>query len=101
MIFSQAETPSLDRHEDLNRLLSHQPARPQPHTLEQYQALAENERRAFDTERLDYLGGGLTVATPQVQRLIKSVRLAILGNRGRASGRTGVMVSGKSESHRV
>lgn len=96
MIFSHAETPSLDRHEDLHRLLTHHPVRPRAWTLDQYRERDDRERQAFDTERLDYLGGGLTVATPQVQALIKSVRLAILGNRGRASGRTGVMVSGQS-----
>lgn len=96
MIFARADTPSLDRHEDLNELLANQPARPQIPTLERYEALTLQERQDFDRLRLDYLGGGLTVATPQVQALINNVRLAILGNRGRASGRTGVMVSGQS-----
>lgn len=96
MIFSRVEAPSLDRHEDLTKYLSHQPARPVMHTPEEYACLSTVEREALDAERLDYLGGGLTVATPQVQALIRSVRLAILGNRGRASGRTGVMVSGQS-----
>ena len=96
MIFGYAGTPFLDRHEDLRQLLTHQPVRPSVRTLDQYRELDDRERQAFDIERLDYLGGGLTVATPQVQTLIKSVRLAILGNRGRASGRTGVMVSGQS-----
>ncbi|GAA5199944.1 ATP-binding protein [Arthrobacter gyeryongensis] len=96
MIFSHADAPSLDRHEDLHELLAHQPSRPQMPAPERYGELAEQERRAFDTQRLDFLGGGLTVATPQVKALIRNVRLAILGNRGRASGRTGVMVSGQS-----
>lgn len=96
MIFTQAAPFSLDRHEELNRLLGHRASRPAMLTLDQYSDLTENERQTFNMERMDYLGAGLTVATPQVQALIKGVRLAILGNRGRASGRTGVMVSGQS-----
>lgn len=96
MIFAHADAPSLDRHEDLNELLTNQPIPPEMLMAEQYAALTPHERQTFDRQRLDYLGGGLTVATPQVQALINSVRLAILGNRGRPSGRTGVLVSGQS-----
>lgn len=96
MIFAQAAAPSLSRYEDLELLLAHPPDRPQTTIPEQYSAWSAEDRRTYDTMRLDYLGGGLTVATPQVQALIKTVRLAILGNRGRAAGRTGVMVSGQS-----
>jgi hypothetical protein len=96
MIFSAMNAPCLDRHEELAEYLTRDPERPDVPTLEQYEAWTDAEREDFDGRRLDYLGGGLTVATPQVQTLVKTVRMAILGNRGRGTGRTGVMVSGQS-----
>lgn len=96
MIFTEADARRLDRYEDLGDLLAEQPSKPQMPSLEQYAALTRQQREDLDRLRLDYLAGGLTVSTPQVRSLVKNVRLAVLGNRGRASGRTGVMVSGQS-----
>lgn len=96
MIFTEVDAVRLDRHEDLNALLAVKPTKPELPSFEQYSALTRQQRQDLDTLRLDYLAGGLTASTPQVLTLIKNVRLAVLGNRGRASGRTGVMVSGQS-----
>lgn len=96
MIFTEVDARRLDRYEDLNDLLADQPSKPLMPSLEQYAVLTRQQRQDLDTERLDYLAGGLTATTPQVRALIRHVRLAVLGNRGRASGRSGVMVSGQS-----
>ncbi|MEY9777202.1 TniB family NTP-binding protein [Arthrobacter sp. MW3 TE3886] len=96
MIFTEIDAVRLDRHEDLNLLLAAKPAKPELPSFEQYAALTRQQRQDLDALRLDYLAGGLTASTPQVKALIRNVRLAVLGNRGRASGRTGVMVSGQS-----
>jgi len=96
LIFTEVNAARLDRHEDLEALLGVKQTKPELPSFEKYLALGRQPRQDLDTLRLDYLAGGLTASTPQVQTLIKIVRLAVLGNRGRASGRTGIMVSGQS-----
>ncbi|MGO4455324.1 TniB family NTP-binding protein [Arthrobacter sp. RAF14] len=96
MMFGDIQAPVLDRYEDLTQYLSQRDQRPEILSLEGYERLGDLERQLYDTARLDYLGRGFTVETQYVRSLLRSVQLAILGNRGRAAGRAGVMVSGES-----
>lgn len=96
MYFSAEIAPSLDRREGLSQILMDLPKRPTMPSLAEYRAMAIPERQTIDAERLSYLSQGLTVATPQVRQLLNQVRLAIINNRDKVSGRGGVMVSGES-----
>lgn len=88
--------PALDRREGLLQILSDQTERPSTPSLAEYQSMPSSEREAVDVARLTYMSKGLTVATPQIRKLLNQVQLAIMNNRDKLSGRGGVMISGES-----
>lgn len=60
------------------------------------QDLSNEERDAYDRERIVYLGGGIVLATPDMLRAQKLLYGAFAKNAGRNSGHNGLMVTGHS-----
>lgn len=96
MLFSSEPMPALDRREGLIQYLSEQPEPLHMPSLAEYLSFSDAERKALDAARLTFMSTALTVGTPQIHKLIYQVRLAIVNNRGKATGRGGVIVSGES-----
>ncbi|MEJ1193161.1 TniB family NTP-binding protein [Pseudarthrobacter sp. CCNWLW207] len=64
--------------------------------LDGYLRMSPDEREKVNRERIDRLGNGLTITTPQLESVIRKVLRLILLNRSRSSGRAGLMISGES-----
>jgi hypothetical protein len=68
--------------------------RPKLLSLSSYAALSRTERAAYNERRTDYISGGMTVETPDVQFARKFVAKAKLMNSRKPLGTNGLIVSG-------
>jgi len=94
---TMTNTLQLDEKCDLYRILAlPDPVPPKKMTPEEYGTLSREQRRAFDEQRLDWLATDLRFNTPSRVLVNNAMRFAKNRNRGRVSGRWGVLVSGSS-----
>jgi Cdc6-like AAA superfamily ATPase len=84
----------LHTREGLTKYLSTAIKRPSVLTRRAYDALTDTERDAYNQKRLDYLSGGLTVRTPEMQLADKLVAKAKLASSRRPYSANGLIVSG-------
>lgn len=87
--------PRIDRIDGLREFLNTPYAKPQLPSMDEWQAWDADTRAALDDERMRYLGNGVTVSTPQLAEIVRKVQFAMIHNRHRVTGRTGVMISGR------
>lgn len=96
MFFSERPPDVLDHWEGLTNALSRTSIRPELPEAAAWDAMLPDERDVFNNRRLDYLGADLVILTPQLKSVVRKVQLAVLQNRSRVAGRTGVLISGES-----
>lgn len=89
----EAETTALNRRESLLHYLEH--PIPQPLPLPDG-PVATHIRAEYDQRRMDYLSGGITLATNSAMKGKLMLARAFQENRARNSGHAGVILSGDS-----
>lgn len=95
-IFSEEIPQPLTTVEGLTNFLTSTDRPAQITDLDTYLRLQPEEREKVNRDRMDRLGYGLTIQTPQVTSVVRKILRLILLNGSRSSGRSGLMISGES-----
>lgn len=94
-----ADEEPLTNVQGLTRYLRTENRQPRTLTLDDYEALSKAARFQYDEQRLDYLGGNLTVLTPTVTRARQLVGTYVRNNRRKhGTQRPGIIISGDGTS---
>lgn len=95
-LFTEEIRQPLTTAEGLSSFLSGTQKPPHAADLDSYLHMEAKEREKVNLDRIDRLGNGLVIVTPQLEAVIRKVLRLILLNRARSSGRSGLMISGES-----